>query len=150
MEKFTYGWRSWLYQFSLIFIALSFLSGGVWLTSINWLGYEWFSRSGSIVVVLGVISGFGGIFLEQVLRSRLIVQERIALLKARRKFRSINAPEEYATTEISRIEKHFDDLEQGLQQALKIRAGALEFILVIVGTLVWAFGDILMNKWFLT
>lgn len=148
METFSYKWRGLVYQVAFLSLAGGVLYIGAWLTSINWLGHEWFSRSGSVVVVIGVISGFGSLFVEQVLRSRLVVQERIALLKARRKFRQINAPDDFTEAEIARIEQHFDELEIKLQNTLKIRAGALEFFMLIVGTLVWGFGDILIAHWF--
>jgi len=131
-----------VYQAVMLIIAVAIGLLGIWLSQIQWLGYEWFSRAGSLIVVLGVTSGFGGIFQEQLLRSRLLVQERIALAKARRKLRLMQAPPEFAEEEINRIIKEYDDLEVSLQTSIKVQAGTLEFFLLVAGTLIWGFGDI--------
>ncbi|MCC2607505.1 hypothetical protein [Planctobacterium marinum] len=131
-----------VYQVVVLLIALILALTGIWLSHLQWLGYEWFSRAGSLIVVLGVASGFGGIFQEQLLRSRLLVQERIALAKTRRKLRLMQAPPEFADEEINRVIKQYDDLEESLQTSIKVQAGTLEFFLLVVGTLIWGFGDI--------
>lgn len=133
-----------VYQAIMLIIAVAIGLVGIWLSQIQWLGYEWFSRAGSLIVVLGVTSGFGGIFQEQLLRSRLLVQERIALAKARRKLRLMQAPAEFAEEEINRIIKEYDDLEVSLQTSIKVQAGTLEFFLLVAGTLIWGFGDIVV------
>lgn len=133
-----------VYQAIMLIIAVAIGLVGIWLSEIQWLGYEWFSRAGSLIVILGVTSGFGGIFQEQLLRSRLLVQERIALAKARRKLRLMQAPAEFAEEEINRIIKEYDDLEVSLQTSIKVQAGTLEFFLLVAGTLIWGFGDIVV------
>ena len=107
-------------------LLLSFimLSGGI-ILSLHLLDWNWFSRSGCLVVVIGIF-----------LTSSQII-ENSRRLKYRRSYNEQNFNRDFA-----------DDLKQ---QALERSRGLEEdiwenglrgFYLLIVGTLVWGFGDL--------
>lgn len=127
------------------FLVLVILMVGVVLTRQQFLGYEWFSRSGSVVVILGVLSGFGGIIQERILHSQLAFQHRLMLLKTRKKLRSIKATAEYMDEEIEDLNQQFIKRTESLEQSLKVKAGVLELSILLLGTLIWGFGDILVT-----
>lgn len=118
---------------------------GIYLTQQGYMGLEWFSRSGSVVVVIGILSGFGGIVQERILVSQLAFQHRLLLLKTRKKLRALKVSEDYMSKEIESVNQQFLTLTERHESSLKVKVGMLELSILILGTLVWGFGDILQN-----
>lgn len=130
----------------VIIVLLSFiiLGLGYYFSSINLLDKEWLSRSGSLVVVLGIMSGFSGIIQERILISRLEIRKRIELLQKKRKLRLIKAEKEFIEKELDDIEGDFTDQANNLMNSIKFNVGIIEGVLLIFGTIIWGFGDIVM------
>ncbi|MCZ2723714.1 hypothetical protein O1D97_19355 [Marinomonas sp. 15G1-11] len=130
-------------QSLLIWLASLIVIGlGVYLTLINFYNIEWLTRSGCIVVLLGIWSGMSGIIEERVLTSRFDVQRRIALSRAKLKLRKINAPEEYIEKEIESIELEYEQKMEKLRDNVRLQLGMVEVSLLMTGTFLWGFGDL--------
>ncbi|WP_076419461.1 hypothetical protein [Colwellia sp. UCD-KL20] len=130
----------------VIIVLLSFiiLGLGYYFSTINLLNKEWLSRSGSLVVVLGIISGFSGIIQERLLISRLEIRKRVELLQKKRKLRLIKAEKDFIEKELTDIEGDFTDQANNLMNSIKFNVGIIEGLLLIFGTVIWGFGDIIM------
>ena len=126
---------SWLLAILLIMI-------GSYLSIIQFAGLEWLSRSGCLIVVLGVWSGLGGIIQERVLMGRLNFQHLIALARVKKKLRKLKVSTEYIESEIQAIEDDFEQKTETILHAVRLQLGILEVSLLITGTLLWGFGDL--------
>lgn len=115
---------------------------GIYLTKINFVNIEWVTRSGCLVTLLGVWSSIGGVIQERLLVSRLNIQHRLALSKAKMKLRKINAPKEYIEKETLSIEDEFEDKLDYLKDHVRFQLGILEVSLLMAGTFIWGFGDL--------
>ncbi|MFT6919415.1 MAG: hypothetical protein ACJA2G_002051 [Cognaticolwellia sp.] len=115
---------------------------GVYLSIIQFAGLEWLSRSGCLIVVLGVWSGLGGIIQERLLLSRLNFHHRIVLARAKRKLHKLKVSGENIASEIQSIEDDFEEKTEKILQAVRLQLGILEVSLLITGTLLWGFGDL--------
>lgn len=129
----------------LFVLTLLILGLGYYFSLIQLLDTEWFSRSGSVVVVLGIISGFSGIIEERVLMSRLSIRKRVEILQKKRKLRLLNATPDYVQEELDDIEEKYLILIKESMHSIKFNAGISEGILLILGTLTWGFGDIVLT-----
>ncbi|GHB72391.1 hypothetical protein GCM10008107_22200 [Psychrosphaera saromensis] len=132
-------------HFSIWLISILVIALGVYLTMIEFCNIEWLTRSGCIVVMLGIWSGMGGIIEEGLLSSRLDVQRRIALSRAKVKLRKIAAPEEYAEKELESIESDHERKVEDLRNKFRLQLGILEVSLLLTGTFIWGFGDLLFK-----
>jgi hypothetical protein len=112
---------------------------------INLLGKEWLSRSGSLIVVLGILSGFSGIIQERILLSQLEIRKRIELLQKKRKLRLLKVEKNFIETELKDIESNFAKQAKELMNSIKFNVGLIEGVLLILGTMVWGFGDIALT-----
>jgi hypothetical protein len=123
-------------------VALLLIALGVYLSIIQFAGLEWLTRTGCLIVVLGVWSGLGGIIQERLLISRLNFQHRVALARVKRKLRKLNVSTDYIEKEIQSIEDDFEDKTEKILHAVRLQLGILEVSLLITGTLLWGFGDL--------
>ena len=123
-------------------LAILLMVSGIYLSIIEFAGLEWLSRSGCLIVVLGVWSGLGGIIQERLLIGRLNIQHRINLARVKKKLRLLNAADEYKANEIESIEDEFKAQTETILQAVRLQLGILEVSLLITGTLLWGFGDL--------
>jgi hypothetical protein len=123
-------------------LAILLMVSGIYLSIIEFAGIEWLSRSGCLIVVLGVWSSLGGIIQERLLISRLNFQHRINVARTKRKLRLLKVTEAYKDSELQLIEDEFDDKTQSILQAVRLQLGILEVSLLITGTLLWGFGDL--------
>lgn len=130
---------------SIWLISILVIALGVYLTMIEFCNIEWLTRSGCVVVMLGIWSGMGGIIEEGLLTSRLDVQRRIALSRAKLKLRKINAPAEYVEKEIESIEEDHERQVEELRNKFRLQLGILEVSLLMTGTFIWGFGDLLFK-----
>lgn len=126
----------------IILLTILFLGLGYYFTSIHFLNKEWISRSGSLIVVLGILSGFSGIIQERLLMSKLEVRMRLALLQKKRKLRILKVEKEFVGKELVSIEQEFAEKAKELTQSIKYSVGLIEGVLLILGTIVWGFGDL--------
>ena len=129
---------AWLLSLTLIFI-------GYYLSEIRFLQLEWLTRSGCLIVLLGVWSSIGAIIAERVLVSKLNIQHRIVLSRAEIKLRKMNAPKDYIEKEIATIEDDFDDRIDVIKDNVRYQLGILEVSLLMTGTFIWGFGDLLFK-----
>jgi hypothetical protein len=129
---------AWLLSVTLIFI-------GYYLSEIRFLQLEWLTRSGCLIVLLGVWSSIGAIIAERVLISKLNIQHRIVLSRAKIKLRKMNAPKDYIEKEIGTIEDDFDDRIDVIKDNVRYQLGILEVSLLMTGTFIWGFGDLLFK-----
>lgn len=132
-------------HFIIILLSIVVLGFGYYFSMINLLGKEWLSRSGSLVVVLGIVSGFSGIIQERLLVSRLEIRKRIELLQRRKKLRLLKVEKDFVDKEVENIEKKFADQTKELLHSIKFSVGLIEGALLIFGTVVWGFGDIVFS-----
>jgi hypothetical protein len=123
-------------------VALLLIVLGVYLSIIQFAGLEWLTRTGCLIVVLGVWSGLGGIIQERLLIGRLNFQHRVALARGKRKLRKLNVSTDYIEKEIQSIEDDFEDKTDKILHAVRLQLGILEVSLLITGTLLWGFGDL--------
>ncbi|MBU2883590.1 hypothetical protein KO525_10300 [Psychrosphaera sp. B3R10] len=126
-------------------LAVILVGIGIYLTKINFVDIEWVTRSGCLVTLLGVWSSIGGVIQERLLVSRLNIQHRLALSKAKLKLRKYNAPKEYIDKEILSIEDEFEDKLDYLKDHVRFQLGILEVSLLMAGTFIWGFGDLLFR-----
>lgn len=127
---------------SIWLISLLVMALGFYLTLINFCDLEWFSRSGCVVVMLGIWSGLGGIIEEHVLISKLDIQRRITISRAKIKLRKISAIEEYVEKELESIEEEHERKVEDLRNKFRLQLGILEVSLLMTGTFIWGFGDL--------
>lgn len=129
---------AWLLSLTLIFI-------GCYLSEIRFLQLEWLTRSGCLIVLIGVWSSIGAIIAERVLISKLNIQHRIVLSRTKIKLRKMNAPKDYIDKEIETIEDDFDDRIDVIKDNVRYQLGILEVSLLMTGTFIWGFGDLLFR-----
>ena len=129
---------AWLLSLTLIFISY-------YLSEIRFLQLEWLTRSGCLIVLIGVWSSIGAIIAERVLISKLNIQHRIVLSRTKIKLRKMNAPKDYIDKEIETIEDDFDDRIDVIKDNVRYQLGILEVSLLMTGTFIWGFGDLLFR-----
>ena len=126
------------------FLALAFFALGLYLSKIAWLQAEWFSRSGCLVVVLGVWSSIGVVFHEKLIsrRANWIRNKELKQLKAR------ILDDSEIVLGIDKVNADHDQRLHLAIQDLRLSVGVLEMSLLISGTLVWGFGDLIVQAIF--
>jgi hypothetical protein len=126
-------------------LSVTLISVGYYLSEIRFMQLEWLTRSGCLIVLLGVWSSIGAIIAERVLISKLNIQHRIVLSRTKIKLRKINAPKEYIDKEIDSVEDAFDDRIEVIKDNVRYQLGILEVSLLMTGTFIWGFGDLLFK-----
>jgi len=113
---------------------------GIYLSQIMWLNTEWFSRSGCVVVVLGVWSSIGVVVHEKLIsrRANWIRNKELRQLTAKK------LDDSEIALSIDQINSAHDERLHTAMQNLRLSVGVLEMSLLITGTLVWGFGDLIM------
>lgn len=124
-------------------IALLLIGIGVYLTQIRFLATEWLWRSGSLVVVLGIWSGLGGIIQERLLISQLEFRRRLATARTLRYLRAQRADKDQREEKLAEVAKEYDEQADKISDHLRLSIGILEVSLLVTGTLLWGFGDLL-------
>lgn len=126
-------------------IALAIILIGVYFTHINFMQTEWLSRAGCVVVMLGIWSGLGVVYQEKVLMTKLKWQRRNAITEARAKLAEEEKDEQTIKIKIEEINNIFDKRYDEMRQAMKLSLGVLEVSLLLTGTFLWGFGDLLVR-----
>lgn len=115
---------------------------GIYLTRIQFLGIEWLTRAGCLIVMLGIWSGIGGVLQEGLLFRQTKWRRRNALTTAKARLNEDNADPEQIAKRLAEIDQSFDDLMSEAAQKLRLSIGVLEVSLLLTGTFLWGFGDI--------
>lgn len=131
------------HQALLWLLSAAIIATGAYLSSVGFLGEEWLSRAGCLVVVLGIWSGIGGIIQERIVSGRHQFKRRRAIARTRRDLRKQKADSERVAAELEAIDKAFDEQLQAINAELRLSVGILEVSLLITGTLLWGFGDLI-------
>ncbi len=124
-------------------LSVAVVSLGVYLSHIRFLDNEWVSRAGCLVVAIGIWSGLGGIIREKVITGRLRVRHRMAALRLRRTLRRGGADEARIAAEMDGLNDDAEAQIKAVSDQLRLSVGMLEVALLITGTLLWGFGDLL-------
>jgi hypothetical protein len=106
---------------------------------------EWLSRAGCAIVMLGLWSGIGGILQEQLLISQMRWRRRNAITKARARLAEENVESERIEAELDQINEAFEKRVSEVTQNLRLSLGVLEVSLLMTGTFLWGFGDLLVG-----
>ena len=107
-----------------LLLSIAVIACGIWF-SLKLLDWSWFSRSGSLVVIIGI-------FLTS---SQLIENSR--RLKMRRSSHDHNFNRDFADDHI----KHTLDRSRSLDEDIW-ESGLRGLYLLVSGTLIWGFGDL--------
>lgn len=133
------------YRFLFGLLSLLLIGAGAYLSRIRYLDTEWLSRAGCLVVVLGIWSGLGGIIQEKIITSRLRVRHRMAELRLRRTLRRGGADAERIAQELEALDADSQAQIAALSEHLRLSVGIQEVTLLVIGTLLWGFGDLLIT-----
>ena len=106
---------------------------------------EWLTRAGCVVVMLGIWSGVGGILQERLLVSRTKRRRRNAITAARARLSEEMKDADQTEKELTEINEAFDNQMEEATQNLRLSIGALEVSLLLSGTFLWGFGDLLVG-----
>ena len=129
---------SWMSAFALVVL-------GVYLSNIRFMNSEWLSRAGCLVVIIGLWSGIGGIFQERILTSRISWRRRNAIVRARARLAEEQADSEQVEKELKEIDETFEKELEKTTQNLRLSIGVIEVSLLMTGTFLWGFGDLLVR-----
>lgn len=132
--------RTAIHGLILWIIAIVAIVAGYYLSIQQYLDQQWLSRAGCFIVVLGIWSGLGGVIEEKLLHRGLVLKKHMAERRIRRAFA---ADEEEMENELQKVHKRYDEERVELRNALGISVGVIEASLLITGTLLWGFGDLI-------
>ena len=132
--------RTAIHGIILWIVAIAAIITGYYLSTIRFLDQDWLSRAGCLIVVLGIWSGFGGLIEEKILHRGLRIRKFMAMRRVRMAF---GADTEEMEKQIQQIQDKFSERLEELRHKLGISVGAIEASLLITGTLLWGFGDLL-------
>ncbi len=136
--------HSWRYRALYWTIAIVLVSFGIYLSSIRFMNNEWLSRAGCLIVILGIWSSVGSILQERLLGSRIRWRRRNAITKARARHVDEETDPEQAQKELDEIDEAFAKTLADATLNLRMTLGVLEISLLMTGTFLWGFGDLLI------
>jgi len=125
--------------------AVALIGLGIYLSNIRFMNSEWLSRAGCAIVMLGLWSGIGGILQEQLLVSQMRWRRRNAITKARASLAEEQSDTEKIKSELDGINEAFDKRLSEVTHSLRLSLGVLEVSLLMTGTFLWGFGDLLVG-----
>jgi len=132
--------RTTIYGIMLWIIAIAAIITGYYLSVERFLDQDWLSRAGSLIVVLGIWSGLGGVIEEKILHRGLMIRKYMAMRRTRMAF---GADKEEMEKQLQHIQDKYNERLEESRNALGISVGVIEASLLITGTLLWGFGDLL-------
>jgi hypothetical protein len=121
-------------------IAIGAIILGYRLSVEQYLDQHWLARAGCFIVILGIWSGLGGVIEEKLLHRGLTIQKYMAMRRIRLAF---GADKEEMEKQLQQTQQQFNDRLAALQNELGISIGVIEASLLIAGTLLWGFGDLI-------
>ncbi|GJM04303.1 MAG: hypothetical protein DHS20C09_02940 [marine bacterium B5-7] len=95
--------------------------------------------------MLGIWSGVGGILQERLLVSRTKWRRRNAITAARARLSEEKKDDDQSEKELNEIKDAFDNQVEEATQNLRMSIGILEVSLLLTGTFLWGFGDLLVR-----
>ena len=139
------AYHSKLHQALYAISAMTVIVLGVYFSHIGFMNIEWLSRAGCLVVMIGVWSGIGGIFQERLLIGRMNWRLGHALKRAKTRHVKEHVAAEDCEKELALIATNFETKLSAATQRLKLSVGVLEVSLLMTGTFLWGFGDLLVG-----
>ena len=106
---------------------------------------EWLTRAGCLIVMLGIWSSLGGIMQERLLSARMRRRLRNAKTQARARLDEQGVQADAVETELGKIDEDFEKEFSELSHDLRLSLGFLEVSLLLTGTFLWGFGDLLVR-----
>ena len=137
--------RSQGYRIASWIGAVLIIALGVYLSLIEFMNNEWLTRAGCVVVMLGIWSGVVGILQERLLVSRTKWRRRNAITVARARLSEESKDADQTDKELTEINEAFDNQMEEATQNLRLSIGVLEVFLLLTGTFLWGFGDLLVG-----
>jgi len=125
--------------------VIALIALGVYLSNIRFMDSEWLSRAGCLIVMIGLWSGIGGIFQERLLTSRIKWRRRNAIIRTRRRLAVEHADSEQVEKAYKEIDETYEKALQKTTQNLRLSIGIIEVSLLMIGTFLWGFGDLLVR-----
>ncbi len=117
------------------------VAAGVALSWLEFLGdTDWLARAGCLVVVLGIWSGLGAILADRMFQRAYMLRRSMLVTRARMRYR--HDPEQRDEA-IAAIEKRLEERLERHRGDHQFTVGILEATLLIAGTLLWGFGDLI-------
>ena len=132
--------RTAIHGFILWVIAVAAIITGYKLSVENFLDQDWLSRAGCLIVVLGIWSGLGGVIEAKILHRGLKIKKFVAMRRIRMAF---GADKEEMEKQLQAVQQKFNERLEESRHQLGISVGVIEASLLITGTLLWGFGDLL-------
>jgi uncharacterized membrane protein YcjF (UPF0283 family) len=132
--------RTTIHGIMLWIIAIAAIITGYYLFVERFLDQDWLSRAGCLIVVLGIWSGLGGVIEEKILHRGLMIRKYMAIRRTRMVF---GADKEEMEKQLQHIQDKYNERLEESRNALGISVGVIEASLLITGTLLWGFGDLL-------
>ncbi len=145
MTKTLASAHSRKYRISLWLIASAVIALGVYLTMIQFMHAEWLTRAGFLVVMLGIWSGIGGVLQERLFFSRSRRLRRNAITAAKARLIEESSDDDRIEKELKEINEAFDNQIADATQNIRLSIGILELSLLMTGTFLWGFGDLLIR-----
>jgi uncharacterized membrane protein YcjF (UPF0283 family) len=108
------------------------------------MGNEWLTRAGCLVVMLGIWSGIGGVLQERLVYSRLKWRQRNVITEAKARLNEENDDSGEAEKKLAEINEAFDKQISDAMHKIRVSIGMLEVSLLMIGTFLWGFGDLLI------
>lgn len=118
---------------------------GIYLSKTRFMDEEWLSRAGCVVVMLGIWSGLGGIIQERLLTTGMRWRRRGARARARARLHAEGADSASIEDKLGAIDAAFEQQSAAMAQSLRLSLGVLEVSLLMTGTFLWGFGDLLVG-----
>ncbi len=132
--------RTAVHGLILWLLAMALIYAGYDLSVKEFLDQDWLSRAGCLIVVLGIWSGLGGVIESRLQLEALMLHKRLAERRVRQAF---GADEELMEKEMQRVQQEHQDRLTDQQKKLGVSIGVIEASLLIIGTLLWGFGDLI-------
>lgn len=132
--------RTALHGLVLWVLALIIIYYGYQLSIEKFLDQDWLSRAGCLIVVLGIWSGIGGVIESRLLHKTLVFKKS---LKERRLQQAFMSDQELLEKELHQVQQDHNERLANLQNELGVSIGVIECSLLITGTLLWGFGDLI-------
>lgn len=123
-------------------IAIALIGAGIYLSLIEFMDREWFTRSGCLIAMLGIWSALGGIIQERLLNTSIRRKQRNAIVRARAELLEKNADTNTTEAELAKINGAFDAQLSHAAEKLRLSIGLQEVSLLLTGTFIWGFGDL--------
>lgn len=125
-----------------LLLAAALLAAGGYLSMIGFMGHEWLSRAGCLVVMLGIWSGLGGIIHEKLLTAGIRQKQRNAIVLAKAKLSERDADADTVEKELAEINEKYEAQLSHAANTLRYSVGFEEVALLLTGTFFWGFGDL--------